>query len=101
MIAGTLEVTSAADAEAAVRTAVDRFGRIDVLVSAVPYRVIQTFDCVHQDASSRVLGGSRAKYRRWTHSLTCQTSTASPAKPGGLPVGLVSRRLWASRSRRS
>jgi NAD(P)-dependent dehydrogenase (short-subunit alcohol dehydrogenase family) len=29
----TLDVTSAADAEAAVRTAVDRFGRIDVLVN--------------------------------------------------------------------
>jgi NAD(P)-dependent dehydrogenase (short-subunit alcohol dehydrogenase family) len=33
LIAVTLEVTSAADAEAAVRTAVDRFGRIDVLVN--------------------------------------------------------------------
>ena len=55
------------------------------VVLAVPYRVIQTLDCVHQDASSRVLGGSRAKYRRWTHSLTRQTSTASPAEPGGLP----------------
>ena len=29
----TLDVTSAADAQAAVRTAVDRFGRIDVLVN--------------------------------------------------------------------
>src|SRR3954464_6693557 len=33
VLAVTLDVTSAADAEAAVRTAVDRFGRIDVLVN--------------------------------------------------------------------
>src|SRR4051812_34246320 len=33
LLAVTLEVTNAADAEAAVRTAVDRFGRIDVLVN--------------------------------------------------------------------
>src|SRR5690349_12183434 len=33
VLAVTLEVTSAADAEAAVRAAVDRFGRIDVLVN--------------------------------------------------------------------
>ncbi len=33
LLAVTLDVTSAADAEAAVRTAVDRFGRIDVLVN--------------------------------------------------------------------
>jgi len=33
VLAGTLDVTSAADAEAAVRAAVDRFGRIDVLVN--------------------------------------------------------------------
>ena len=32
LLAVTLDVTSAADAEAAVRAAVDRFGRIDVLV---------------------------------------------------------------------
>jgi len=33
LLAVTLDVTSAADAEAAVRAAVDRFGRIDVLVN--------------------------------------------------------------------
>src|SRR5437762_10078149 len=33
VLAVTLDVTSAADAEAAVRAAVDRFGRIDVLVN--------------------------------------------------------------------
>jgi NAD(P)-dependent dehydrogenase (short-subunit alcohol dehydrogenase family) len=33
LLAVTLDVTSAADAEAAVKTAVDRFGRIDVLVN--------------------------------------------------------------------
>jgi len=33
LLAVTLDVTSRADAEAAVRTAVDRFGRIDVLVN--------------------------------------------------------------------
>jgi hypothetical protein len=68
------------------------------VIPAVPYRVIQTLDSVHQDASSRVLDGSRAKYRRWTHSLTCQTSPASPADPGGLPVGLVLRSGVLSRA---
>jgi NAD(P)-dependent dehydrogenase (short-subunit alcohol dehydrogenase family) len=34
VLAVTLDVTSAADAEAAVRAAVDRFGRIDVLVNS-------------------------------------------------------------------
>ena len=33
LLAVTLDVTSAADAKAAVRAAVDRFGRIDVLVN--------------------------------------------------------------------
>jgi hypothetical protein len=54
------------------------------VVLAVPHRVIQTRQCVHLDASSRVLGGSRAKYRRWTHSPKRQTATATPAEPAEL-----------------
>jgi hypothetical protein len=60
-------------------------GMNTTVVLALPPRVIQTLDCVHQDASSRVLGGPRAKYRRWAHSLRCHASTVSPAEPGGPP----------------
>src|ERR1700730_1239466 len=55
------------------------------VVFALPHRVAQTLKCVHQDSSFRVLGGSRGKSLRWTHSRKCQTATASPAEPGGLP----------------
>jgi hypothetical protein len=34
------------------------------VVLALPHRVIQTLERVHQDPSARVLGGSRAKYLR-------------------------------------
>src|SRR5262245_32524661 len=57
------------------------------VVFALPDRVAQTLECVHRDASFRVLGGSRGKSLRWTHSRKCQTATATPAEPGGLPPG--------------
>ena len=60
------------------------FGNEHNVILAVPYRVIQTRQCVHLASSSRVLGGSRAKYLRWTHSPKRQTPTATPAEPGEL-----------------
>jgi hypothetical protein len=45
---------------------------------------------VRHEFSPRVLGGSRFgwKLRRWAHSRKCQTSTATPAEPGGLSLTL-------------
>jgi hypothetical protein len=49
--------------------------------------VAGTLILIHLETPSCVPGGSRVGVS-WTDSLKCQTPTAPPAGPGGLPVEL-------------
>lgn len=46
------------------------------------------FTIVHRQTSFRVRGGSRSEVSAMGDRRKCQTYTASPAEPGGLPVML-------------
>jgi hypothetical protein len=59
------------------------FGNKDNVIFAIPGRVTQTFKLVHRVSSFRLVGGSRLKVSTVEHILKNQTSTASPAEPGG------------------
>jgi hypothetical protein len=59
------------------------------LVFAVPSRVAQALIRVHREASFRVRGGSRLEVSAVDDRLKSQTSTATPAEPGELPISLV------------
>jgi hypothetical protein len=54
------------------------------VVLAVPNGVIQTPECVLVVRPPVCLAAYGRQYSPWTHSLTRQTSTATPAEPGGL-----------------
>ena len=58
LLAVTLDVTSAADAEAAVRAAVDRFGRIDVLVNNAASFYAGYFEELTPDQMSQQIAAS-------------------------------------------
>jgi NAD(P)-dependent dehydrogenase (short-subunit alcohol dehydrogenase family) len=58
LLAVTLDVTNAAEAEAAVQAAVDRFGRIDVLVNNAASFYAGYFEELTPDQIGQQLGAS-------------------------------------------
>jgi len=72
-------------AQLLVQGASSALGDKDHVVFAIPRRMTQTFKLVHRVSSFRVLGGSRLEVSTVDYLLKSQTSTASPAEPGGLP----------------
>ena len=84
LLAVTLDVTSAADAEAAVRAAVDRFGRIDVLVNNAAsfyagYFEELTPEQIDQQLAASLIGPmnvTRAVLPVMTHMRSRRCSTA-------------------------
>src|SRR5450631_64520 len=67
-----------------VQSSSSTLGYEDNVIFAVPGCRAQTFKLVHRDSSFRVLGGSRLEVSTVDNPLKSQTSTASPAEPGGL-----------------